>query len=120
MTKALVVQKNHLNLELVLEILYEQGFNADKAYDGEAAIKKTEKEIYDLILMDVALPDMNGVEVTRIIKNMSCYKDVPVIALTAFAMKGDRERFLDSGFDDYIPKPIDVCEFMKKMETYKN
>lgn len=78
-----------------------------------------EKEVYDLILMDIALPQMDGVEVTKIIKSMPRYKNVPVIALTAYAMKGDRERFLEAGFEDYIAKPIEIDEFIKKIEKYK-
>lgn len=119
MTKALVVEDNPLNMELVLEILDTQGFTADKAEDGEEAIKKTEKEVYDLILMDIALPGMDGVEATKIIKSRSGYKNVPVVALTAFAMKGDKERLLGAGFDDYIAKPLDVSEFIKKIQKYR-
>lgn len=119
MTKVLVVEDTPLNLELVLEILDEQGFTADRAEDGEEAIKKTEKQVYDLILMDIALPGMDGVDAATIIKQRPEYKKVPVVALTAFAMKGDKERLLDAGFDDYISKPIDVPEFIRKIQKYK-
>jgi CheY-like chemotaxis protein len=114
MTKVLVVEDNPLNMELVLEILDAQGFTVEKAEDGEETIRKTENETYDQILMDIALPGMGGEEAVRIIKNKPQYQEVPVIALTAFAMKGDRERLLSDGFDDYISKPIDVAEFIKK------
>ncbi len=119
MKKVLVVEDHPLNMELVLEILEAMGFDARGAEDGKQAIGMVEKELYDLIIMDIELPGMNGVEVKDMIKTKPSYKNVPVIALTSYAMKGDRERFLGSGFDDYVPKPIDVPEFMKKMEKYK-
>ncbi len=118
MVKVLVVEDDALSTELVLEILNEMGFTAHGAVDGEEAIKKSEKEFYDLIIMDIMLPGMDGIETTRVIKSMPEYKDVPVIALTALAMKGDKERLLNSGFDYYIPKPIDVHDFRKRMEKY--
>lgn len=119
MTKVLVVEDNPINMELVIELLSTQGFNAIGVENGEEAIKQTEKEVYDLVLMDIELPGMDGIEVARIIRNRSPYEDVPVIALTAFAMKGDKERLLSSGFDDYISKPIDVPGFLKKLEKYR-
>jgi len=119
MTKILVVEDNLLNMEFMLEILKSQGFDVDGAIDGEEAIHKAEKVVYDLIIMDIALPGIDGMEVTRIIKTMPGYKSVPVIALTAFAMTGDRERFLKAGFDEYASKPVDVPSFMKILEKYR-
>jgi len=117
MTKALVVEDTPLNMELVLEILKSLGMDVDIANDGEEAVKKTEKEAYDIIFMDIALPGIDGAQATSIIKNRPGYKNVPVIALTAFAMKGDKEKFMEGGFDDYIAKPIDVTNFIKKVEN---
>lgn len=117
--KVLVVEDEPLHMELVLAILNSLGFISHGAATGEEAIEKIEKELYDLIIMDIALPRMNGVEVMKKIKSRSAYKDVPVIALTAYAMKWDRERFLAEGFDDYIPKPMDVPDFIKRMEKYR-
>lgn len=119
MKKVLVVEDNILNLELVLEILDVLGFEAKGAEDGKEALSIIEKEQYDLILMDIELPGMNGIDVTNIIKRKLSYEKVPVIALTAYAMKGDKERFIASGFDDYMAKPLDVAEFIKKMDKYK-
>ena len=116
MIKALVVEDTPLNMELVLEILTSLGMDVDIANDGEEAVRKTEKEIYDIIFMDIALPGIDGAQATGIIKNRPGYKNVPVIALTAFAMKGDKEKFIAGGFDDYIAKPIDVTNFIKKVE----
>jgi len=116
MTKVLVVEDMPLNMELVLEIFKSMGFFACGAVNGEEAVRMTEKEQYDLIIMDIELPMMDGINAAKVIKSNPAYEKVPIIALTAYAMKGDRERFLAEGFDDYIPKPIDVPDFMKKME----
>ena len=117
--KVLVVEDNPLNMELVIELLNSKGFITDKAQDGEEAVRKAEKETYNLIIMDIELPGMDGVEATKIIRTKSRNKFAPVIALTAFALKGDRDRFLKSGFDAYLSKPINVPEFMKVIEKYK-
>lgn len=119
MTKVLIVEDDPMNMELVVEIARGMGFAVDRASDGKEAIGKAEKEVYDLIIMDIQLPGMNGVEAMGIIKSRTGNKQTPVISLTAFALKGDRERFLEIGFDEYIPKPIDVPAFMKILERYK-
>ncbi len=115
----LVVEDNPFNMELVTEALSTQGLTVDGAVDGKEAIKKAESQIYDLILMDIALPGMDGIEVTKLVKKKPEYKDVPVVALTAYALKEDRGRFLEAGFDDYVSKPIDMPEFMKRIEKYR-
>ncbi|HMB45000.1 MAG TPA: response regulator [Candidatus Methanoperedens sp.] len=119
MTKVLVVEDNPLNMELVVEILNSLGFEVFGAINGEDAIKEVEKEHYDLILMDIELPVMDGISALRIIKSKPEYHNVHTVALTALAMKGDKEKFLAAGFEDYISKPIDVPEFMKKMLIFK-
>ena len=116
MTKVLVVEDNPLNMELVVEILHTRGFTVHEAIDGEEAIKKFENDIYDLVIVDIELPGMDGVEVAKIIKNKN--KKLPVIALTSYAMKGDKERFLAAGFDEYMSKPLDVMAFLKRLEKY--
>jgi len=119
MTKVLVVEDDGLSRHLVSEILTAHGFKVDKAADGLEAIRMTDNEFYDFILMDINLPGIDGIKTTRIIKNKPNYKDVPVIALTAIAMKGDKERILASGLDDYISKPIDLSDFIKLMGEYR-
>lgn len=119
MTKVLVVEDDQLNMELVCEILRANGFTVHEATNGTEAIEKAEKELYDLIVMDIMLPGMDGIEATRIIKRKPGYEKTPVIALTAYAMKGDRDRLLKEGFDDYAPKPIDVPDFLEKVEKYR-
>jgi len=119
MTKALVVDANELNLELSLDILTSQGFYAEGAKDSEDALRKVEKNIFDIVFMEVRLPGISGIDVRNIIKSKPEYLRVPVIALTADALDGDRERFLSKGFDDYISKPIDYKHFIKKLGKYK-
>lgn len=120
MTKVLVVEEEPLNMELVLKILDGKGFIAEGTKDGTDAIEMTEKELYDLILMDMKMPAMDGLEVTKAIKSKRAYKDVPVIALIAYAMMGDKERILSEGyFNDCISKPIDIINFIKIMEKYR-
>lgn len=113
MKKALVVEDNPINMELVMEILTANGFSADEAVNGEEAVARVEDKAYDIVLMDIELPGMDGVEATKLIKKR--HKNLPVIALTSYAMKGDRDRFLAAGFDDYISKPLDLADFMNKL-----
>lgn len=111
--KALIVEDNPINMELVLEIITSSGISADEAITGEEAIAMVEKDNYDIILMDIELPGIDGVDAAKIIK--SRHKNIPILALTSYAMKGDRERFLAAGFDDYLSKPIDVNCFFEKI-----
>ena len=111
--KALIVEDNPINMELVSEILTSNGISVDEAVNGEEAIKMVENETYDVVLMDIELPGIDGVDATKIIK--SKHKNLPILALTSYAMKGDRERFIAAGFDDYISKPIDINSFIEKI-----
>ena len=86
--------------------------------NGVEALEKVKEQKFDLILMDMQMPIMNGFEATEKIRELPDYKDTPIIALTAFAMKGDREKCLDAGATDYIPKPIDSQEFIEKVKYY--
>ena len=116
--KILVVDDNEDNRELVSKILRIRGYLVVEAEDGKAAIKKAEDERPDLILMDISLPDIDGYEATRVIKSKAGLKDIPIIALTAHAMKGDREKALEAGCDGYIPKPIDVHRFPDQISSF--
>jgi CheY-like chemotaxis protein len=117
--KVLVVEYNLDNMKLALEILNAEGYTAHGVVDGEAAIKAAEKEVYDLILMAIVLPGINGIEATKIIKSKSQYKDVPVIALTVYSLEENKKRFLEAGFADHVSKPIDVVAFVKMMGKYR-
>jgi two-component system sensor histidine kinase/response regulator len=120
MKKVLVVEDDDINMQLVCEILNAKGFKTEAASDGLEAIRMTENKLYDFILMDIELPGIDGIEATRIIKNNIKYKDVPIIALTAYAMRGDKARIIDAGLDDYISKPLDVSDFINRIERYRN
>ncbi|VAX19369.1 Sensor histidine kinase/response regulator [hydrothermal vent metagenome] len=106
---------------IVTRLLKKNGFeNVVVVENGEEALKTAKNDKFDLILMDMQMPIMNGFEATGKIRDISSYKDTPIIALTAFAMKGDREKCLDAGATDYIPKPIDSKEFIEKVKFYLN
>ncbi|MEN8193538.1 MAG: response regulator [Bacteroidota bacterium] len=106
---------------IVTRLLKKNGFeNVVVVENGEEALQTAKKDRFDLILMDMQMPIMNGFEATGKIREVSAYRDTPIIALTAFAMKGDREKCLDAGATDYIPKPIDSKEFIEKVKFYLN
>ncbi|HUV59218.1 MAG TPA: response regulator [Desulfatiglandales bacterium] len=116
--KILVVEDNQDNRELVVKVLKIKGYHVIEAVDGEEAIEKTRAENPDLILMDLFIPKIDGYEVTRRLKRDIDLKSIPIIALTAHAMKGDMEVALAAGCDGYIPKPIDVHELPKQIEHF--
>jgi two-component system, cell cycle response regulator DivK len=109
-TRVLVVDDNRDNRELVVKVLRQHGYRTSEAVDGEEALVLAAAELPDLILMDISLPGLDGYEVTRRLQVMNACKEIPVIALTAHAMKGDREKALAAGCCDYITKPINVRE----------
>jgi len=118
--KILVVEDNQDNRELVVKVLKVNGYHVIEAVDGEEAIEKTRAENPDLILMDLFIPKIDGYEVTRRLKRDIDLKSIPIIALTAHAMKGDMEVALAAGCDGYMPKPIDVRELPKQIEYFMN
>lgn len=106
---------------IVTRLLKKNGFEDIVVVEnGEDAIKMAQEKKFDLILMDMQMPVMNGFEATEKIREMPEYKNTPIIALTAFAMKGDREKCIEVGATDYIPKPIDSKEFIEKVKYYTN
>jgi two-component system cell cycle response regulator DivK len=107
----LVVDDNERNLKLACDVLRHAGIDTLRAGDARTAIATATEQLPDLVLMDIRLPDMDGTEAVRILKHDPRTAGIPVVALTSFAMKGDRERFLNAGFDAYIEKPISVREF---------
>ena len=116
--KILVVDDNQDSRELVLKILKGKGHQLIEAVDGEDALEKVAAEQPDLILMDISLPKIDGYEVTRRLKQNKKFASIPVIALTAHAMKGDKEKSLASGCDDYISKPINVRDFYDRIKVF--
>ena len=116
--KILVVDDNQDSRELVVKILKNRGYQMIEAVDGEEALEKAIAENPDLILMDISLPKLDGYEVTRRLKSQIKFKDTPIIALTAHAMKGDREKALEAGCEGYISKPINVRELPDQVKAY--
>jgi len=116
--KILVVDDNQDGRELVVKILKNRGYQMIEAVDGEEALEKASAECPDLILLDISIPKLDGYEVTRRLKSQVKFKDTPIIALTAHAMKGDREKALEAGCDGYISKPIDIHELPNQIKSY--
>ena len=104
----LIVDDNAVNLKLVRVLLVKEGYQVQTAPDAEEALKSVEAVKPDLILMDIQLPGMDGLELTRLLKADPGTKDIMVVALTAYAMKGDEEKAKAAGCDGYIAKPIDT------------
>ena len=117
MKKVLVVEDVDMNRELMVQLL-EDRYEVIEAANGQDGVEAAERERPELILMDLSLPVMNGWEATRRLKADPELKSIPVIALTAHAMKGDRETALAAGCDDYLVKPIDEDELMEKITKY--
>jgi CheY-like chemotaxis protein len=117
--RVLVVEDNDMNMQLVEYLLEEGGVDIVKATSGEEALSITRSAApFDLILMDIHLPGMDGLSVVRAMKGDTRTARVPILALTAHAMRGDKDRFLDAGCDGYISKPIDVKTFLASIEQY--
>ena len=117
--KILLVEDYKHSQIIVTRLLKKNNFeNIAVVENGLEALKEVQNQKYDLILMDMQMPIMNGFEATEKIRLLADYKDTPIIALTAFAMKGDREKCLDAGATDYISKPIDSNEFIEKVKYY--
>jgi two-component system cell cycle response regulator DivK len=116
--KILVVDDNQDGRELVVKILKNRGYQMIEAVDGEEALEKAIAECPDLILMDISIPKIDGYEVTRRLKSQVKFKDTPIIALTAHAMKGDKEKAMEAGCDGYISKPIDIHELPDQIKSY--
>lgn len=118
LAKILVVEDNQDNREMVVKVLKFNGYEAVEAVDGEEAIEKARTQDPDLILLDIYLPKIDGYEVTRRLKGDTSLKNIPIIALTAHAMKGNMEEALAAGCDGYIPKPIDVRELPRQIQHF--
>ncbi len=117
--KILLVEDYKHSQIIVTRLLKKNDFDSVVVVEnGQEALDAVKQQHYDLILMDMQMPVMNGFEATRKIRELQEYKDTPIVALTAFAMKGDREKCLDAGTTDYIPKPIDSQEFIRKVKYY--
>ena len=119
MTKTvLIVEDNELNMKLFSDLLEAHGYATLKTANGLEALDIARAHKPDLILMDIQLPEVSGLDVTRWIKEDDALKSIPVIAVTAFAMKGDEERIREGGCEAYLSKPISIGKFLETVRTY--
>jgi two-component system cell cycle response regulator DivK len=114
----LVVEDNELNMKLFHDLLEANGYNIVQTRSGLEAIDLAREHRPDLILMDIQLPEVSGLEVTKWIKEDDELRSIPVIAVTAFAMKGDEERIRQGGCEAYLSKPISVGKFIETVKAY--
>ena len=114
----LIVEDNDLNMKLFNDLLQAHGYNTLQTKDGREVIKVAQENRPDLILMDIQLPEISGLEITKVIKADEDLKGIPVIAVTAFAMKGDEEKIREGGCEGYIAKPISVPNFLETVAKF--
>ena len=118
MKKILVIDDTEANIQLCNFILKKQGHEAVDARNGLDGVDSAIKEKPDLILLDIQLPDIDGLEVAKRIRASEVDKDTPIIAVTSYAMPGDREKIMEAGCNGYLSKPINVDEFMKEVAKH--
>ena len=116
--RVLIVEDNDLNMKLFNDLLEAHGYFTLQTKDGVEALRMARLHRPDLILMDIQLPEVSGLEVTKWLKEDDDLRTIPVIAVTAFAMKGDEEKIRNGGCEAYIPKPISVAGFMRTIERF--
>ncbi len=115
MPKILLVEDNEMNRDMLSRRLIRKGYEVVMAFDGVQGLAMAQSEAPDLILMDMSLPEMDGWETTRRLRTIEQIRHIPVIALTAHAMSGDREKALEAGCDDYDTKPVDILQLDGKI-----
>lgn len=118
MASILVVEDNLMNMELVAYLLKSNGMEVTQAFDGVEALEMLKKRSFDLILLDIQLPGMDGMEILKNIKENPILRHLSVVALTAHAMQGDEAKFIDAGCIGYISKPIDVSSFIGTVQLF--
>ena len=116
--KILIVQDNDLNLKLFRDLLGAHGYETFETKEGMEALAIARNVRPDLILMDIQLPEISGLDITRKIKSESDISDIPIIAVTAFAMKDDEEKILKAGCEAYISKPISIADFLDTVKRF--
>lgn len=116
--KVLIVEDNELNMKLFDDLLGAHGYETIKTRDGMKVLELARSHMPDLIVMDIQLPEISGLEVTQWLKADNALKAIPVVAVTAFAMKGDEEKIRQGGCEDYISKPISIIDFMKVIQKH--
>jgi CheY-like chemotaxis protein len=116
--RVLIVEDNEKNMKLVRDVLQATGYSTLEATTGEEAIELSLSQAPALVLMDVQLPGIDGVEALERLRQNERTASIPVLALTAQAMSGDRERFLEAGFDGYLAKPVDIGELIEAVREH--
>ena len=116
--RVLVVDDNPLNVVLAAHVLQSDGFDVDSAEDVAVAIDRITRQRPDVVLMDIQMPDIDGLAALHRLRASALGQDLVIVAFTAYAMKGDEHRLLAAGFDGYIAKPIDVATFGRTVRTY--
>ncbi|MEH6474985.1 MAG: response regulator [Sneathiella sp.] len=116
--KVLIVEDNELNMKLFRDLLEAHGYDTLQTKDGMEALSLAREHKPDLILMDIQLPEVSGLEVTKWIKEDENLKSIPVVAVTAFAMKGDEEKIREGGCEAYVAKPISVENFIRTVKEF--
>lgn len=116
--KVLIVEDNELNMKLFRDLLEAHGIDTVQTQDGKKAFDMAMEHRPDLIIMDIQLPEISGLEITKTLKENDELKSIPVVAVTAFAMKGDEQKIRDGGCEDYISKPISVGQFIQVVKKH--
>lgn len=116
--RVLIVEDNDLNMKLFRDLLLAHGYEVSHTRSGHEALKLARDVLPDLVLMDMQLPEVSGLEVTQWFKSDPDLRKIPVIAITAFAMKGDEEKIRNGGCDDYLAKPISITKFIATIQRY--
>jgi CheY-like chemotaxis protein len=118
--RILVIDDNVINLKLISKVLEDEGYQVEQAIDAEIAEEMIKLAIPDLILMDIALPGMDGLTLTRLLKSREETMHIPIVALTAFAMKGDDQKAYEAGCKGYLSKPVDISRLPSQIEEFLN
>ncbi len=114
----LIVDDEPKNVTLIRDLLQVKGYSTNEATDGKQAVELAKANIPDLILMDIQMPEMDGIEATGILKTDAATKNIPILALSSYAMMGDKERILGAGCDGYLAKPFDIIELLIIVAEY--
>ena len=118
MAKILIVEDNEMNMRLFSDLLKSRGYEVLQCMEGKKALSIVRKNHPDLVLMDIQMPGMSGLEVTDLIRKSPDVADTKIVAVTAFAMKGDEQKIIDGGCNGYIAKPIAVPNFLETVESF--
>ena len=116
--KILIIDDEETTVNLITLLLERKGFEVIKAYGAEEGLRKAYRHQPDLVLLDIMMPDMDGYETMRAIRLMNRFRSLPIIALTAKAMQGDREKCLEAGASDYLPKPVDIEHLLSVLRVW--